>query len=699
MNERVNRFLHSVVPNPVPVTLLEENRSLHQRVSALQGSEQELLKENQNLAQQLATQKQHHETRRRQWKNDLLQKEHMFEARLRGLEEQIAEKERELMHLSAAQSHNPSPALALADHDIVSWFSARTTAWHGWARDFAHPDPDRVRSALHPKQLAELCEGVKGFVRLTDDGRLPEELLASAGDAAGRTTQVLLHGLLANFVVTETLQSPFWVFDALSTSGLELESPSMPRGSPMSPVGFRMDLAMWNNVAPVRSARLPQPKTPRMAPEPFSPRRLPPLVTSMKPASPLNLTKVGLPGPSSNQGLPAKADIENLHLLLSHVQQSQSNTNSWRAQLMQILSEGGLSVEPENAIGEGRRVLAEARQNYARKLKDRFLSGAARFLLREQNQQEQEQKTEATTGNNNNSIEKLERHLVNEFDAALRFSCRVWSRHDPLRLRGLSDLAAAAFTSSNDAMDLCQAQADALALARAQAGDQTPRTFSVRNGHEGHSVVVVLQPAVDTIVTAPENGGQGQRDVPRMWSKARVFVAPPRLVMPAPACVADLTSPAPVTAVLIGSRQSKVPLSAAPVTAVLAGPLSRIPLSAAPVTAVLAGPLSRIPLSAVPMTAVLASSQPRFPLPPVLVEEKEEKEPAAAVMSATPPISEVAEGLLPAASFTDPSSPAPARQFSKPPPIEILEMLPKLSYAGSPIFFKVTSPEDQAEGL
>ena len=113
-----------------------------------------------------------------------------------------------------------------------------------------------------------------------------------------------------------------------------------------------------------------------------------------------------------------------------------------------MLSEGGLSL---NSIDEAKtdesRMLFEARQAHARKLKDRFLGGAARFLLQDQ--------SDAI------GIEKLEAHVLYEIDQALRFSCKVWSREDGwIRLRGLRDLPAV-FTANNktsrDAMEVCRA--------------------------------------------------------------------------------------------------------------------------------------------------------------------------------------------------------------------------------------------------
>jgi hypothetical protein len=302
VDEKVQRFLRSMSPPSPTEELKKENRSLHQRVAALQRTERDLLNDNQDLARRLASTQKRQETRRRQWKEELLNREKVFEARIKDLESRLARQEEELVRVALERTRETT---GLSDHAIASWFATKASAWRGWAEDFAHQDPDRVRSGLHPLQLRELCEGVKPFVRLTDKGELPEGLLKTpAGNDGAQTAQVLLQGMLAHFMSSEVFKSPFWVFDAISAGTLELESPSVPRLD--SPIGFRMDLAMWNfDVSPPGDVRSPRPvlmaDTRRHGPHDL--RSLPRLVTTMEQAdnSPLD------------QNLPSRQAMESLH--------------------------------------------------------------------------------------------------------------------------------------------------------------------------------------------------------------------------------------------------------------------------------------------------------------------------------------------------------------------------------------------------
>jgi hypothetical protein len=293
--------------------LAKENRSLHQRVAALQRTERDLLNDNQELARRLSSTQKRHDTRRQHWKEELENREKISEARIKHLESRLALQEEELVRIALDRSGETG----LNDTAITSWFATRETTWREWVDDFAHRDPNRVQSGLHPLQLRELCEGVKDFVRLTDKGQLPEELLSPPDTDGIRTARVLLHGMLANFIVSKTLESPFWVFDVISANPLELESPSVPRLNSMSPVGFRMDLAMWNfSIAPPRDVRSPRPMpmpTDRPA-EPQDVRKLPRLVTSIQPP---NLSSGPLAG-LSGQDLPSRQAMESLHRMLSN---------------------------------------------------------------------------------------------------------------------------------------------------------------------------------------------------------------------------------------------------------------------------------------------------------------------------------------------------------------------------------------------
>ncbi|KAK3326980.1 hypothetical protein B0T19DRAFT_441006 [Cercophora scortea] len=521
VDDKVSRFLNSIAP-PLAVDakleLLAENRSLLQRIAALQCTERELLKDNQKLTGQLSSFKKHYET-------------------LNEIERQRVQLEEHLLQLTPAQPRG-DPFVQLTNEDAISWFATRTKAWHAWADGFAHHDPHHIQTGLHPLQLRELCEGVKDFVVLTEDGNLPPELLRSVEKSDVKTAQILLHGMLASFIVTETLHSPFWVFAAIAACGLELESPCMPRANSMSPIGFRMDLAMWNNVAPLRSARLMPPKTAFRAPEaPGNSRRLPPLVTSIQPLS-LDTAVQPTTQHLSDQKLPAKQEMENLYGLLSNVQQNHNNTHIWRSHLMRMFCEGGITLEPGSVKGEERRQLAEARQGYAKKLKSRFLSGPARFLLHDQDA---------------SGIEQLERRLVNEIDMALSFSCQIWSRQDPLRFRGLQELTVSEFKASSTVMELCQAQAP---LFNQQHEQQQPEeeTESPPAYHDGHSVIMVVQPAIDSVSITPE-GDAGLEEQSSMWAKALVMVtepAPSALTTNAPSSKAPAPTPTPTPTTAIG---------------------------------------------------------------------------------------------------------------------------------------------------
>ncbi|KAK4234095.1 hypothetical protein C8A03DRAFT_18939, partial [Achaetomium macrosporum] len=450
LNEKVQRFLRSMnTPSPTE-ELMKENRSLHQRVAALQRTELDLLNDNQDLAPRLASTQKRQETRRRQWKEELLNREKVFEARIKDLELRLARQEAELMRVALERTRETT---ALSDNAITSWFATKASAWRGWAEDFAHQDPNRVRSGLHPLQLRELCEGVKPSVRLTDKGELPEGLLTPTGNDGVHTAQVLLQGMLANFISSEVFKSPFWVFNAISVSTLELESPSVPRLN--SPIGFRMDLAMWN----------------------------------------------------SDVALPWRRQRK-----------------AWRSSLMKAFCDGGMSTPVYSILlTEDARALAEARLRYAGRLKDNFLRSPARFLLQDQDAA---------------GIEKLERRLLQEIDAALRFSCQLWCRRDPIFVKGLDELADMTFNAASDNMELCQAQAPLYAQ---HAGSTANARDAPPGYHDGHSVVMVVQPSIG--VKQSVGNGKGAKDSIKAWVKASVLVAPPKPVQQAPAAAQKAASP------------------------------------------------------------------------------------------------------------------------------------------------------------
>jgi hypothetical protein len=261
--------------------LVQENRSLYQRISALQRTERDLLAENQDLTRKLAAFKQHHEQKARQWADVLHKKEAEYEARIQELSEKLLE-------LSTA--HSLKAPTILSNDEISAWFREQDAAWNNWATTFGHRNPDRLKTGLHPRQLQELCEEVKEFVRMTEGGGLPSELV-SGGTPAINT---LLNGMLAHFICTEIITSPMWLFVAASLG--TLESPVVPPPKPLAnlPIGFRMDMNPFSDIAPLR---------PGIGPTPKSPQFPPPLITEMIP--PL------MPGTSS-LGLPLRSEMERL---------------------------------------------------------------------------------------------------------------------------------------------------------------------------------------------------------------------------------------------------------------------------------------------------------------------------------------------------------------------------------------------------
>ena len=164
-----------------------------------------------------------------------------------------------------------------------------------------------------------------------------------------------------------------------------------------------------------------------------------------------------------------------------------------------------MGQEPGSVEGDERRFLVDCRKVYARKLKDRFLGGAARFLLQDQHAA---------------GIEKLESRLIQEIDMALQFSCQVWSRQEPLRLKGLKGLADARFRTTDETMELCQGQAPAHINPHESVDLDLPPAY-----HDGHSVVMVVQPVVEAVLV--RSGAKKDMDATKVLSKARVLVEVP----------------------------------------------------------------------------------------------------------------------------------------------------------------------------
>ncbi|KAK3348635.1 hypothetical protein B0T25DRAFT_569314 [Lasiosphaeria hispida] len=120
------------------------------------------------------------------------------------------EKKVEVAHNYAKAILDTNKSFAASDVDIKAWFHSRSQSWYGWARDFAHSDPGRI-AALSMKEKEELYSAIAPFVVLGNEG-FPQVL---AGKNTKRTMYVLLHAMLANFICTEVISSPFWYLKAL----------------------------------------------------------------------------------------------------------------------------------------------------------------------------------------------------------------------------------------------------------------------------------------------------------------------------------------------------------------------------------------------------------------------------------------------------------------------------------------------------
>ncbi|KAK1756710.1 hypothetical protein QBC47DRAFT_168655 [Echria macrotheca] len=513
VEERLSRYLQTVGqatgdPNK---ELARQNHGLHQRVAALQRNEQHLVKDNRDLNSHVASLMEKEDTQRRKMEDELREKASL-EARIKELEEQVASQNQRITRLTA-QAGPPRITMLMSDADVASWYETRAASWAAWVDEFVHSNPNRL-DELHPIQQKEVYGNIQSFVRFTQDGKLPEPL-AGSSEGTFNTAHLLLNGMLNDFIVTETLTSPFWVFEALSKQSFDLESPTVERGAgSASPIGFRMDLSGWNGSA-ANLAPLPSPFVVPAAPTTarsismLSPGRAPPMFSNFQPLN-INTTDLSaLP-----YSLPAKLEMQDLLKLLMKTQ-NESAVYSWRAQLMHMLSDGGLSrdaTHPTVVNNEEKKMLANARREYARQLKDRFLGSGARFLLRDQD----------ATG-----IAKLEGRLVSELDLALRFSAQVWARNSPLNFIGLEELAAAEYKTHDDITVLNQDQHDA-----------TP----------DQPVVMVMLPAIGTLRKV---GGQG-----RVWVKARVVVAPKSAAGTTPAINGNVKTTSPSVTPTAGTAKS-----------------------------------------------------------------------------------------------------------------------------------------------
>jgi len=187
-----------------------------------------------------------------------------------------------------------------------------------------------------------------------------------------------------------------------------------------------------------------------------------------------------------------------------------SEVHKWRSQLMRILTEGGLGHDHlKRATTKNMRRLVRARREYAKTLKELFLGGPARLLLRDQDAA---------------GIERLEWKLVNELDMALRLSAQIWSYQTcDLGIRGIDELGSQYFDTGEEMMELCQAQ---------------QMELSIRGGDK-RSVIAVLRPEIRAMGIGDGDGylshhhhqyhGDGD-GLDGIWAKAQVFLSPRSVV-------------------------------------------------------------------------------------------------------------------------------------------------------------------------
>ncbi len=198
---------------------------------------------------------------------------------------------------------------------------------------------------------------------------------------------------------------------------------------------------------------------------------------------------------------------------------------------MRLFADGGFSLKDVAAAGrnESCRTFVDSRLNYARKLRERFLGGSARFLLQDQDA---------------SGIESLERILTDIIDEALRFSCRLWTRVAPVRLHGWRDLGSREIKAATPVVTLCRAQVEV------EARSKEKPSGSPQDNQTDQQIVMVVQPAIVTdIIDLPGvNVGTGGDGVASVWLRARVMVAGPMSAEEPeshPAGVGSQTSPRP----------------------------------------------------------------------------------------------------------------------------------------------------------
>ncbi|KAK3493610.1 hypothetical protein B0T13DRAFT_512920 [Neurospora crassa] len=444
---------------------------------------------------------------RREVEERLAKQEEGYEAEMARLQETVTAINRSA-HMGLEQpampmvSENSRSSLpkTVSDAGVTTWFQTRSQAWRSWAETYAHASPSRIKE-LHPVQMDELCKGVAQFVRLDDGGKkLPAQFLTPSSSttttmamgATNRNVQTLLCAILGNFATSSCLQDPFWIFKALDKQAIreaELESPTDECPSEAAQVaGFTVNVDH-----PVMSANLgaspwqawqfspsgepvfsPQAALQNMPPVTarsmtfMSPRHAPPTFASMGSLAFVAASKTaGLKGGKMEKinekyELPTWEQVMGLCGFVGDLQPAMAA--SFRTNLLSLLSQSGDSHILQQ--------LDAARRKYARKLKDQFLSGPARFLLADQSFE---------------CIEQLEAALEQELDACLKFSTQLWAKGD-LSFKGLGDLKR--------------------------------EDINIDGVRRNSEVAMVLQPAITITSSVPASG------MPRTLTKASVLLSP-----------------------------------------------------------------------------------------------------------------------------------------------------------------------------
>ncbi|KAM7202613.1 hypothetical protein V8F20_004402 [Naviculisporaceae sp. PSN 640] len=376
-----------------PGDLIRDNVRLQKKVASLQETEKCLKRRNRDLSEYLASLRKEDEASQRAWEEETKAMVSAFQARLNELEELATRQKGRLQAMknsqrttSTKEQHPKIQALTIAE--IRKWFTARGSIWYGWAEDYAHIDANRLDNV-------QLCSAVSLFTRLGDDGKLRPELFTNNRI---NPVQVLLQGMLTNFIINEIIISPLWIFAALNVNRAEFITPN---SSPISPISRNNEL----------------------------------FAEYLFGAKPMGVSFV--------EGLPTMPEIERYHDLIVKALGGSNEIHIWRSQLARALTEAGLSQDHMDVpTSKSMRRLVRARRDYAKKLAEDFLSGPACILLRDQ----------AAAG-----IERMEWKLVNELDAALRLSAQIWSfQTTPLAAAGIEKFGTNFLDSTE--MNLCQAQ-------------------------------------------------------------------------------------------------------------------------------------------------------------------------------------------------------------------------------------------------